>query len=165
MINHATLGTLCHLLGHLQRQCSLLGVQLMACTGPAQWCTWRPLPQLVLPPGMSLPSCPHCLLWHFCFIFTQKSSNKVSLAVPPKMLALPLVFYFSSHSLPYFFLLSTYPESNRLCMSYLFCLWSPPVRKAGIFVCFLALPLPSPQRLEQGLLHVQTHYLLSELNG
>lgn len=62
MINHATLGTLCHLLGHLQRQCSLLGVQLMACTGPAQWCTWRPLPQLVLPPGMSLPSCPHCLL-------------------------------------------------------------------------------------------------------
>ena len=102
---------------------------------------------------------------HFCFIFTQKSSNKVSLAVPPKMLALPLVFYFSSHSLPYFFLLSAYPESNRLCMSYLFCLWSPPVRKAGIFVCFLALPLPSPQHLEQGLLHVQTHYLLSELNG
>lgn len=42
----------------------------------------------------------------FCFIFTQKSPNRVSLAVPLTVLTLPLVFYFISHPLPYFLFLA-----------------------------------------------------------
>lgn len=42
----------------------------------------------------------------FCFIFTQKSPNRVSLAVPLTVLTLRLVFYFISHPLPYFLFLA-----------------------------------------------------------
>lgn len=74
------------------------------------------------------------------------------------MLTLPLVFYFMSHFSALIFLLSTLPESDRLCMSHLVCLLSPPVRKAEIFVCFLALLLLYPGHLEQGLVLVRVRY-------